>query len=219
MTRLWRCLLRLFFRLLYNECASFYDLVAWLVSWGEWYTWGRVALNHIVGTRVLELAHGTGHLLVAMEHRGLHPVGLDLSAKMGHIARRRVRLAHATTPLVRARAEALPFRSGCFESVVATFPTEFISGPSTLREVARILQSADTLHPAPRLVVVAWARPTGRQPHWRALSWLYQITGQGTPPEEAIDRVLQGAQRWFNLRMEIERIGHAEVTFFVGEKR
>ncbi|NIV35557.1 MAG: class I SAM-dependent methyltransferase, partial [Anaerolineae bacterium] len=44
MRRLWRASLRLFFRLLYNQCAWVYDLVAWVVSLGQWNAWGRTAI-------------------------------------------------------------------------------------------------------------------------------------------------------------------------------
>jgi len=41
MRRLWWAFLRLFFRLLYNEFACTYDLVAWVASLGQWNAWGR----------------------------------------------------------------------------------------------------------------------------------------------------------------------------------
>jgi len=141
MCRLWWAFLRLFFRLLYQECAWAYDLVAWLVSLGQWKAWTCTALRHLGGRRVLELAHGPGHLLVAMAAGGLDPVGLDLSPYMGRLARKRLRSAGVAVPLVRARAQALPFCDGCFDSAVATFPTEFILAPTTLRETARVLRS------------------------------------------------------------------------------
>ena len=71
-----------FFRQLYNELACTYDLVAWVVSLGQWKAWGRTAIPHLPGKRVLELGHGPGHLLVAMAERGLTPVGLDLSLQV-----------------------------------------------------------------------------------------------------------------------------------------
>ncbi|MGD1994820.1 MAG: hypothetical protein PVI59_16625, partial [Anaerolineae bacterium] len=64
MRRLWWAFVRVFFRLLYNQCAWTYDLVAWVVSLGQWNAWGRTAMPHLSGGRVLELAHGAGHLLV-----------------------------------------------------------------------------------------------------------------------------------------------------------
>ena len=143
MRKLWGTLLQLFFRLLYNELAWTYDLVAWCVSLGQWRTWGRTAIPYLRGERVLELAHGPGHLLAAMAGVGLEPVGLDLSAHMGRLAQRKLTRRGVAVPLVRARAQVLPFRDGCFDSAVATFPTEFILDLATLQEAARVLRSPE----------------------------------------------------------------------------
>jgi ubiquinone/menaquinone biosynthesis C-methylase UbiE len=105
------------------------------------------------GRRILELAHGPGHLLAALKQAGYEPVGIDLSPRMGRQAARRLRRAGLDAPLVRCRAEALPFRSGVFDAAVATFPTNFILDPLTLRDIARVTnQRSWSLSPPP-----AWA--------------------------------------------------------------
>jgi len=197
--RPWLWFVRTFFRLLYGPFAWTYDLVAWLVSWGQWTAWGRVALQALRGPMVLELGHGPGHLLVAMARRGLTPVGLDLSPQMGRLARRRLRRAGTRVPLVRARAQALPFRDGSFSDVVATFPTEFIVAPRTVREIVRVLA------PDGGIAVVASAWLTGGDPLSRFLEWLYRITGQRGPLPEGSEAVwaesgLALQARWVSLR-------------------
>ena len=152
MRRLWRALLRKLFGLLYNELAWTYDLVAWLVSLGQWKAWARTATPYLRGERVLELAHGPGHLLVAIAEDGCSPVGLDLSPHMGRLAQKNLRRTGIAAPLVRARAQAIPFRDGSFDSAVTTFPTEFILAPPTLRETARVLRSPARA-PEPRSIV------------------------------------------------------------------
>lgn len=169
---LWRRLVGFGFRLLYHEMAWSYDLVAWLVSLGQWRAWRQTALPHLVGERVLELGHGPGHLLVALAERGFRPVGLDVSPHMGRLARRRLRRARLTPPLVHARAQTLPFAAHSFDSVAATFPTAYIVDPATLKEVARVLR------PGGRLVVVVGAQLCGQDPLCRFVEWLYFITGQ-----------------------------------------
>jgi SAM-dependent methyltransferase len=59
----------------------------------------------------------------------------------------------------RARAEALPFPGACFDSVVSTFPSEYIIAPATLSEIRRVLR------PGGRLVVVpaGWITPKDAQ--------------------------------------------------------
>ena len=168
----WHRLVGLFFRLLYQELSWCYDLVAWLVSFGQWRAWGRTALSHLTGEMVLELGHGPGHLMLDLIEQGFQPVGLDLSPQMGRLAQRRLRHAKADSPLVSGYAEVLPFPNHTFDSVVATFPTAFIVNTATLSEVSRVLR------PVGRLIVVLDARLTGRDPISRTIEWLYRITGQ-----------------------------------------
>lgn len=206
-----RALLRLFFRLLYNEFAWAYDLVSWAVSLAEWQAWVRTSVAHLAGERVLELAHGPGHLLVAMATRGLQPVGLDQSPAMGRLARRRLKQARLMIPLVRARAQALPFPDAQFDSVVSTFPTEFIAEQSTLCEVARILR------PGGRLVVVMWARLSERGLISRFLIWLYRVTGQAGPV--AGTEVVLAATEDLKVSRVWEEVGSTKVMLFIADKQ
>jgi ubiquinone/menaquinone biosynthesis C-methylase UbiE len=211
MRRLWWAFLRFFFRRLYNEFAWTYDLVAWAVSLGQWKAWGRTVLRHLQGQRVLELAHGPGHLLMAMAERGVAPVGLDLSQTMGRLAQRRLQKTGRSVPLVRARAQALPFCDGCFDTIVATFPTEFIVDPATLQGTARVLQ------PGGRLVVVAWARLSERDPLSRFVGWLYRITGQGQPLPGAGEAAV--VQAGLAPRTVWERVGRSQVSLVVADRQ
>jgi ubiquinone/menaquinone biosynthesis C-methylase UbiE len=212
MHRLWWSFLRLFFRLLYTKFAWTYDLVAWVVSLGQWRAWGRAAIPYLRGERILELAHGPGHLLATMTNQGLSATGLDLSPHMGRLAKRRLRRAGLVVPLVRAQAQALPFREGCFDSIVAAFPTEFILVPATLREAARVL-----CHPGQRLVIVASARQDGRDPLAYAIRWLYRATGQNKLLPDGFATVMEKAG--FIPHVVQERVDRSAVTLIVAEKR
>ncbi len=212
MHRLWWSFVRLFFRLLYAEFAWTYDLVAWVVSLGQWRAWGRAALPYLQGERVLELAHGPGHLLGTMTDRSLSTVGLDLSPYMGRLAKQRLERAGLTVPLVRAQAQALPFRQGCFDSVVATFPTEFILAPATLREAARVLRN-----PGQRLVIVASAHLGGRDPLSGFVRWLYRVTGQDKLLPGGFETVME--KSGFKSHLVQERVGQSVVTLILAEKR
>jgi ubiquinone/menaquinone biosynthesis C-methylase UbiE len=207
---LWRAFLQLFFRLLYNECAWSYDAVAHLVSLGEWRAWGRTTLAHLDGERVLELGHGPGHLLVTMAQRGWVPVGLDLSRHMGRQARRRIQRVGLSVPLLRARAQSLPLRTASLDSIVATFPTEFIIDPRTLQEVTRALR------PGGHLVVAVGACFEGAGVMARFLRGLYRLTGQDEPRPETFKPWIE--EMGLSPRDLRERVGRTSVMLVVAEK-
>lgn len=206
---MWKRFVRFGFRLLYNELAWMYDLVAWLVSFGRWKMWGRTALKYVQGQRVLELAHGPGHLLIALKRAGYDTIGIDLSASMSKQAARRLRRADIVVPLVVCRAQALPFRAGSFDSVISTFPTDYMYDPATLHEVVRVTSGRG------RWVIVAAARLAGRTPHERLVEWLYRITGQRDSME---DEASIFDALGMPLRIESERIGRSEVTLLIADK-
>lgn len=148
---------RFLYRLLYNQLAWTYDWVSWIVSAGQWRDWQKAGLPFLRGRRVLEIAHGPGHMLVQLAHSGFAVTGLDLSPAMGRQARRRVR-AHGLAVLVcRSLAQALPFAAEAFDSLLLTFPAEFVFDPVAVAEFSRVLQ------PGGRVVIVMsanvfWAR-------------------------------------------------------------
>ncbi len=218
--------------MLYNEFAWTYDLVAWLVSFGQWKVWGRAAIPRLRGPRVLELAHGPGHLLVAMDRAGLSLVGLDLSPQMGRLARGKLRRASpamnrradtakpaqavwpsqsgvSTPGLVRARAQAMPFRAGSFDSVVSTFPAEFIFDPATLQEIARVMK------PEGRAVVVIGVTFKQGLPA-RLLRWLYRVTYQDEPAPPGVANAM--AEAGLTLEREREPVGMVDVLIAVAAR-
>ncbi len=127
---------------LYDELAWAYDPVSRLVSGGRWDAWRRFALDDVQGPRVLELGFGTGELLLEMRRRGLAAVGLDPSRPMHRVLSRKGARQGLNVPRLLARAEALPFPSSSFDTVVSTFPANYIIEAPTLSEVARVLAPA-----------------------------------------------------------------------------
>jgi len=197
-----KSLLRLFFRLLYHQFAFTYDLVAAAVSFNRWNNWVLSVLPFIEGNRVLEIGHGPGHLQRALRNgsgqkRDLLAIGIDESAQMGRLARRNLTRrgfssalptsssavqqntspahpAYTQVNLTRGVAQLLPFPNGSFDTVVATFPTKYITDPDTLAEVKRCLCNGG------RLVVLPVALP--KNPF---LVWLFKVTDQS--PVETLD--------------------------------
>ena len=165
----------------YREFAFTYDMVALAVSGGRWFEWGRAALPYLAGN-TLELGCGTGHLQARMLAAGQPGVGVDASPQMLAIARARLESLGAQPRLARALAQALPFPTGTFDSVVATFPSEYIVDPGTLREIARVLR------PGGRLVVALAASFGADDAYQRLVGLLYRATLQRSPQRPASAR-------------------------------
>jgi ubiquinone/menaquinone biosynthesis C-methylase UbiE len=161
-----RNFMRVFFHLLYHPFAFLYDLVAASVSFGQWTNWIAEIMPFIEGTRVLELGHGPGHLQRALRERGFDSAGLDESPQMGILATRRLGSRHQLT---RGLAQNLPFANASFDTVVSTFPTEYIFDPHTLASIKRVLRDHG------RLIVLPSTYPNNR-----FLRWLYRVTGQSS---------------------------------------
>lgn len=151
----------------YQHGAWAYDAISWAVSGGRWQEWIRaMALwpEAQEGAPVLELGVGPGHLQAHMAQLGLKPYGIDFSQGMLRRAVRRMRRQGLPPRLVRARAQALPFPQNTFPRVVATFPSDYIFDPNTLREILRVLQPGgrfDSLLTASSGLLLWWERIWG----------------------------------------------------------
>jgi ubiquinone/menaquinone biosynthesis C-methylase UbiE len=183
---LMKTLLRFFFRLLYHQFAFTYDLVAATVSLGRWKDWVFSVLPFVQGQRVLEIGHGPGHLQRALLERGLLAFGIDESTQMGHLARHNLKRHIAKSPhsdytqikLTRGISQYLPFASEAFDTIVSTFPSEYIFDPKTLVEAQRVLAQNG------RFIILPGASILGRGILDRAMALLFRITGE-TPPHLA----------------------------------
>lgn len=211
----YQSLLRLGFYLLYNQLAWTYDLVANAVSLGRWWAWQRQALAFIAPhSRVLELAHGTGHLLTDLHAAGHHPLALDLSPHMSRIAQRRLQRRGLAVPLLRAKAQALPLRAACLDAVVATFPTEYIVDAESIAACARVLK------PGGRLVTVLGGMLSGHGLLGRFIRWLFVITGQDVEsfPGEMEPVLRRFAAAGLQARIETVTLPDSRVWLLVAEK-
>ncbi len=183
---MWTKLVQFGFRLLYHEMAWTYDLVSWAVSLGQWRVWQLTALDFVAGDRVLEVAHGPGHMLVELRQRGFEVVGVDFSPQMGRLAGARLARAGLTVPLVHGRVQDLPFAAEQFDTVLSQFPTSFILEPAALASMARMLK------PHGRVIILPEGHLTGGGAVRRFLDWLFRITGQRPGPEVDLEEVWAG---------------------------
>jgi ubiquinone/menaquinone biosynthesis C-methylase UbiE len=145
---------------------------------------------------------------------------LDESAQMGRLAKRNLARDFAQksdnnsthqgsdytqVSLARGIAQQLPFPNESFDTIVATFPTEYITDPHTLAEVKRCLSNEG------RFIVLPAALPRNR-----FLDWLFKATHQS--PVEAVDVVKAKFKEPFveaGFRTEIEILEVKSGTLFI----
>lgn len=170
--------LRLFYKLLYHQLAWSYDLVSWVVSSGHWQDWILSVIPLLKPPSILEIGSGPGHLQVALAQRQFNAFGLDQSPQMIRQASRRLRQMELPPKTIRGTAQNLPFKTSIFDSIVATFPSEFIFDSGTISEVARVLK------PGGKFITLLGVKITGRNIYDRFLALLFSITGE--EPREAL---------------------------------
>jgi len=119
---------------LYDGLMSLQDRLG-LRRWRRWLAGGA-------GGRVLEVGCGTGRNLPLYGSGAALVVGIDPAHAAVRTARRRA----PGVPLVVARAEALPFRAGAFDTVVSGLVFCSVADPMRgLGEVRRVLAPGGSL--------------------------------------------------------------------------
>lgn len=198
-------------RLLYNKFRFLFDFATERLSRGRWKVWGRTSIPYLQRRRILELGHGPGHLLIALKETGYQPTGIDLSPGMARLAARRLRRAGVEVPLVRCRAQMLPFHAKSFDEAVATFPTDDILKWETLREVARVIPQGG------RLIMVVGAQRQGSQPNPHFIDWLNGLIGQSVNGAERTASIF--CRAGLRPRIEYQSVGNNLVILLIAEKR
>jgi SAM-dependent methyltransferase len=148
----WR-VVRGLFELLYRNSVLFW-LASTLPFAGQWRHWQRLVIPRLVGKCVLEIGCGIGTLLLDMVQAGYTCSAIERSPQM--LAATRARLERHglldAVSLQQGLAQELPYANASFDSVVSTFPTDYIFDPLTLGQIGRVLL------PDGRLIVVLGAR-------------------------------------------------------------
>ncbi len=203
-------ILRFFFYLLYHPLAFLYDGIAGAVSFGEWNNWVKTILADVHGLRVLELGFGPGHMQIELIQQGYQAYGLDESLPMCRLAKRRIdknfRGAYPGS-LTRGVAERLPYPAGSFDTVLATFPPEFIFKPETLEEIRRTLAEDGVL------LILLGVRIGGKRTGKRMLRTLYWITHQ-SQAEMALPELIEERFSRAGLWVEMNARDYGEDTLY-----
>ena len=165
-------ILKIFFKLLYHQFAWAYDWVADIVSLGRWQGWVFTILPYLDDGRILELGSGPGHLQAKLLSDRQGVFGLDSSWQMLRHAKRNVSLDQESGNLVMGMAQALPFQARSFPTIVATFPSDYITDSQTLGQVWRVLEDGG------RMVILPAAWISGSGLLDRLAAWLFSITGE-----------------------------------------
>jgi demethylmenaquinone methyltransferase/2-methoxy-6-polyprenyl-1,4-benzoquinol methylase len=119
-----------------------YDLVSAVWGFGQDARWRRFLVSRIPpGSKVLDVATGTGMVAAELARRGCHVTGLDQSESM---IRRGGRFDAAR--FVVGQAERLPFEDATFDAVTFTYLLRYVDDPAaTMRELARVVKPEGTV--------------------------------------------------------------------------
>lgn len=152
-------------RRIFHGIGATYDRAGAVLSFGQDARWrARLvdSLHAAPGDVVLDVATGTGLVARAVSERyGCEVVGLDRSADM--LGTAAMRDGHI--PLVRARAESLPFPDESFDHLTFTYLLRYVDDPAaTMRELARVVKAGG------RVVALDFGVPTNPllRTMWRA---------------------------------------------------
>jgi ubiquinone/menaquinone biosynthesis C-methylase UbiE len=114
------------------------------MAWGVW----RIpeaelrVLGEVAGKDVLEFGCGAARWSMALAQCGARPVGLDVSPRQLHHARRLMQEAGMDFPLIEASAEDVPLPDASFDIVFCDWGAMTFCDPSrTVPEAARLLRS------------------------------------------------------------------------------
>ncbi len=138
-------------RRLFAPIAPTYERWARVLSLGQDDRWRRIMVDGLLlptGSKVLDVAAGTGSISRRLQRIGHQVTAVDLSGEMlGH---------HPGPDRVQARAEMLPFDGGIFDGLTFGYLLRYVEDPiACLTELARVVR------PGGRLGMVEFGLPTG----------------------------------------------------------
>lgn len=132
------------------------------------------------GTRVLDVACGTGNTALPLARAGAHVTGLDLAPNLLVQARDRAAAEQLSIRFDEGDAEQLPYPDASFDAAISMFGSMFAPRPELVAsELARVLK------PGGRLAMANW-NPESFS------GQLFLVSGQHAPPSPTPAPVLWG---------------------------
>src|SRR5438105_318607 len=133
-------------RRIFSGIGATYERAGALLSFGQDARWRARLVDSVraaPGDVVLDVATGTGLVARAVSERyGCEVVGLDPSGDMLSAAVAR----NGHIPLVRARAESLPFPDESFDHLTFSYLLRYVDDPAaTMTELARVVRPGGTM--------------------------------------------------------------------------
>ncbi|MFB7462777.1 class I SAM-dependent methyltransferase [Streptomyces sp. NPDC056224] len=134
----------------------------------------------VAGRRILDAGCGSGPLSAALRDRGAAVTGIDASAGMLALARRR--LGDDAALHVVDLGDRLPFADGSFDDVVASLVLHYLEdwGP-TLAELRRVLRPGGRLIASVDHPFVAYTIQDPRPDYFATTSYAFDWTFNGRP--------------------------------------
>ncbi|MCL7491509.1 class I SAM-dependent methyltransferase [Streptomyces sp. MCA2] len=136
----------------------------------------------VAGRRILDAGCGSGPLSAALRDRGADVTGIDASARMLALARRR--LGDDAALHVADLSDPLPFADGAFDDVVSSLVLHYLEdwGP-TLAEIRRVLKPGGRLIASVDHPFVAYTIQDPRPDYFATTSYTFDWTfgGQTVP--------------------------------------
>ena len=208
---------------LFAPLGPTYDRYANLLSFGQDPRWRRFLVSRMdVGAddTVLDVATGTAAVAVELVRRtGCRVVGLDQSADMLEVGRRRVAASGLgdRIELVEGAAEALPFDDASFDGLTFTYLLRYVADPAaTMAELARVVRPGGTV------AMLEFGLPRGvPRPAWEL--WvrigLPAVGALISPGWREVGSFLGPSIRGFHARHDVEALWRAAGIVDVASRR